>query len=162
MKEIYTRKHAYSFLFCVALGFDLLGIILHIILIIQKKDIISVMASIIVLPLLSLIFWFAYLIEKRSIIVIEADSITFHYHVFIKPKMKYNYKQGLKIFYSNIKEINTKLHKGDKILSADTNFYNLKLTNGTIITFTLFHFGKKQEKMIYENIKKTFYEYQKK
>lgn len=37
MKKIYTRKLAYSFLFCVALGFDLLGIISHIILIIQKK-----------------------------------------------------------------------------------------------------------------------------
>ena len=86
MKKIYTRQLAYSFLFCVALGFDLLGIISHIILIIQKKDIISVMASIIVLPLLSLIFWFAYLIEKRSIIIIETDSITFHYYVFVKPK----------------------------------------------------------------------------
>lgn len=156
MKKIYTRKLAYSFLFCVALGFDLLGIISHIILIIQKKDIISVMASIIVLPLLSLIFWFAYLIEKRSIIIIETDSITFHYYVFVKPKMKYNCKQGLKIFYNNINAINTKLHKGDKILSADTNFYNLELTNGTIITFTLFQFGKKQEKIIYENLKKFF------
>ncbi len=162
MKKIYTRKLAYSFLFCVALGFDLLGIISHIILIIQKKDIISVMASIIVLPLLSLIFWFAYLIEKRSIIIIETDSITFHYYVFVKPKMKYNCKQGLKIFYNNINAINTKLHKGDKILSADTNFYNLELTNGTIITFTLFQFGKKQEKIIYENLKKFFYESQKK
>ena len=162
MKKIYTRKLAYSFLFCVALGFDLLGIISHIILIIQKKDIISVMASIIVLPLLSLIFWFAYLIEKRSIIIIETDSITFHYYVFVKPKLKYNCKQGLKIFYNNINAINTKLHKGDKILSADTNFYNLELTNGTIITFTLFQFGKKQEKIIYENLKKFFYESQKK
>lgn len=120
------------------------------------------MASIIVLPLLSLIFWFAYLIEKRSIIIIETDSITFHYYVFVKPKMKYNCKQGLKIFYNNINAINTKLHKGDKILSADTNFYNLELTNGTIITFTLFQFGKKQEKIIYENLKKFFYESQKK
>lgn len=76
--------------------------------------------------------------------------------------MKYNCKQGLKIFYNNINAINTKLHKGDKILSADTNFYNLELTNGTIITFTLFQFGKKQEKIIYENLKKFFYESQKK
>lgn len=78
MEITYKRKISSSIFLCVALGFDLLGIVLHVISIVLEKDSISTLAVIIVFPLFSLIFWFVYLIEKRSVLTIGEDKITFH------------------------------------------------------------------------------------
>lgn len=79
--------------------------------------------------------------------------------MFTKPKLKYNHKDGLQIFYKDIKCISKDFHPGDKVFTADTNFYNIELNDGTKILFALFHFGRKQEQLIYEEILREFYKY---
>ena len=95
MKKVYSNKISQLIFLFVAIGFILLGIVLHISAIILHKDPVAIYASIIILPILSLIFWFGYYVEKSSTVEIDDESITFHYFVFTKPKIKYNSKWSL-------------------------------------------------------------------
>ena len=54
-----------------------------------------------------------------------------------------------------IGSIESKLYKGDGLISKDTNFHTLKLKDGTKITFTLYAYGKEAEKEIIEIIKRS-------
>ena len=55
---------------------------------------------------------------------------------------------------SEIRSIKSELQKGDGIVTKDTLFHTLTLTDGTRITFTLFAYGKNAENEILEVIKK--------
>ena len=154
MKKVYSNKISQLIFLFVAIGFILLGIVLHISAIILHKDPVAIYGSIIIFPTLSLIFWFAYYVEKSSTVEIDDESITFHYFVFTKPKIKYNSKKGLIINFDNIKKIYTEFHKGDMIYTGDTTFYYIILKDDTEIKFGLFRLGKKNEKEIYEVLNK--------
>ena len=108
---------------------------------------------------MSLIFWFSYYVEKSSTIEIDNESITFHYFVFTKPKIKYNSKKGLIISFGNIKKIYTAFHKVDMIYTGDTTFYYIILKDDTEIKFGLFRLGKKNEKEIYKVLKEHLEKY---
>ena len=149
MKKVYSNKISQLIFLFVAIGFILLGIVLHISAIILHKDLVAIYGSIIISPMLSLIFWFGYYVEKSSTVEIDNESITFHYFVFTKPKIKYNSKKGLIINFDNIKKIYTEFHKGD-FYSADTTFYYIILNDNTEIECGLSRLGKKNEKEIYK------------
>lgn len=149
MKKVYSNKISQLIFLSVAIGFILLGIVLHISAIILHKDPVAIYDSIIIFPILSLIFWFGYYVEKSSTVEIDDESITFHYFVFTKPKIKYNSKKGLIINFDNIKKIYTEFHKGD-FYSADTTFYYIILNDNTEIECGLSRLGKKNEKEIYK------------
>ena len=53
-----------------------------------------------------------------------------------------------------ISSIECVLYKGDRIVSKDTRFYSLKMKDGSIITFTLYAYGKKAEEEIISTLKK--------
>lgn len=110
MKKVYIGKISSYILFWVAIAFIVVGVIMHVSFILTQRDLVAIYGSIIIFPLLSIIFWLGYYIEK---------------------------------FYSE-------LSKGDLFFSADTTFYYIVLKNNTRIQFTLFNFGKKNEKEIYE------------
>ena len=55
---------------------------------------------------------------------------------------------------NEIASVESVFHKGDLIVSGDCFLHTLKLKNGTIITFTLYAYGKVAEKEIIETIKK--------
>lgn len=149
MKKVYSNKISQLIFLFVAIGFILLGIVLHISAIILHKDPVAIYASIIIFPILSLIFWFGYYVEKSSTVEIDNESITFHYFVFTKPKIKYSSKEGLIIKFDNIKKLFTEFHKRD-FYFADTTFYYIILNDNTEIKFGLFRLGKKNEKEIYK------------
>ena len=153
MKKVYSNKISQLIFLSVAIGFILLGIVLHISAIILHKDPVAIYASIIIFPILSLIFWFGYYVEKSSTVEIDDESITFYYFVFTKPKIKYNSKKGLIINFDNIKKIYTEFHKRD-FYSADTTFYYIILNDNTEIECGLSRLGKKNEKEIYEVLNK--------
>lgn len=159
MESKYKKNHTCRILFFIALSLDLIGMILSTLLLLLKKDTFIVIVSLILFFWLSLIFWITYFIEKRSILIIQEDQVIFYYHVFSKPKIKYNHKNGYSIFYKDISNISHDLHKGDGFVSANTTFYHIQFNDGKTISFTLFQFGKKQEKLIFENLLKTFYQY---
>ena len=52
-----------------------------------------------------------------------------------------------------ISSVESKFHKGDKIISDDCFFYTFRLKDGTSITITLYAYGKEAEKEILETIK---------
>ncbi len=53
----------------------------------------------------------------------------------------------------DVGSVESKFHKGDKIISDDCFFYTLRLKDGTSITVTLYAYGKDAEKEIWETIK---------
>ena len=152
-EKVYSNKILQLIFLSVAIGFILLGIVLHISAIILHKDPVAIYASIIIFPILSLIFWFGYYVEKSGTVEIDDESITFHYFVSTKPKIKYNSKKGLIINFDNIKKIYTEFHKRD-FYSADTTFYYIILNDNTEIECGLSQLGKKNEKEIYEVLNK--------
>ena len=54
---------------------------------------------------------------------------------------------------NEIASLESKFHKGDKIISDDCFFYTFKLKDGTSITVTLYAYGEEAEKEILETIK---------
>ncbi len=89
--------------------------------------------------LLGVIFLIGYLAEKSRSLIIDTDTITF-------PRgAEKNGKTVLQKTIVKICEINSvesKFHKGDKIISGDCYFYTLQLNDGTNITVTLYAYGK--------------------
>lgn len=150
MKKVYICKISSYILFWVAIAFIVVGVIMHVSSILTQRDLVAIYGSIIIFPLLSIIFWLGYYIEKSKKLIIDSTYIVFKYIVFTKPKVKYNVKEGLKIHFKDIEKFYSELSKGDLFFSADTTFYYIVLKNNTRIQFTLFNFGKKNEKEIYE------------
>lgn len=141
-----------------AILLDLIGIVGHIVSIIINNDPVAIYASIIIFPLFSLFFWFGFYIEKTSTFVFEEDQIVIHFYVMSKPKIKYNQKQGLFIKYKDIVNLETEYHPGDLFFTDDTTLYHLELIDGSKISFTLFRYGKKNEKEIYNTLKDKIFE----
>lgn len=154
MKQVYSNKMLQYIYISIALGFDILGIASHVLSTLLDKDIITIYGAIIVFPLISLIFWFGYYIEKHATLVIDIDTIPFHYYVSSKPKIKYSLKKGLKIHIKDIRKVYIEFYKGDVIFISDTIFSFIILNNDTKIQTNIHRLGKKKEKKIYEVLNK--------
>ena len=61
-------------------------------------------------------------------------------------------RQALKALGCDIGSVESKFHKGDKLISDDCFFYTLRLKDGTSVTVTLYAYGKEAEKEIWETI----------
>ena len=100
--------------------------------------------------LLGIIFFSCFIAEKSRALIINADQITFPRGVEINGKTVF---QKTTIQTTQIRSVETKFYPGDGVIAKDTNFYTLRLKDGTSVTFTLYAYGKEAEKEIWETIK---------
>ena len=82
--------------------------------------------------------------------IINADQITFPRGAEINGKTVF---QKTTIQSKQIRSVEIKFQPGDGIIAKDTNFYTLRLKDGTRVTFTLYAYSKEAEKEILETIK---------
>lgn len=101
--------------------------------------------------LMSILFLSCFLAERSRALVIDADKITFPRGADRNGKIVF---QKTVIQLDEICSIESKFHKGDKIISGDCFFHTLKLKDGTKVTVTLYAYGKEAEKEILETIQK--------
>ena len=100
--------------------------------------------------LLGIIFFSCFIAEKSRALIINADQITFPRGSEINGKTVF---QKTTIQTTQIRSVETKFYPGDGVIAKDTNFYTLRLKDGTRVTFTLYAYGKEAEKEILETIK---------
>ena len=100
--------------------------------------------------LLGTIFFSCFIAEKSRALIINADQITFPRGAEINGKTVF---QKTTIQTTQIRSVETKFCPGDGVIAKDTNFYTLRLKDGTSVTFTLYAYGKEAEKEILETIK---------
>jgi len=98
------------------------------------------------------IFLSCFFAEKSSVLIIDPDKITFPRGAEKNGKTVFG-KTVVKI--RQINSVESKFHKGDRIISGDCFFHTLKLKDGTNITVTLYAYGKEAEKEILETIKRS-------
>ena len=99
---------------------------------------------------LGIIFFICFIAEKSRALIINADQITFPRGAEINGKTVF---QKTTIQTTQIRSVETKFYPGDGVIAEDTNFYTLRLKDGTSVTFTLYAYGKEAEKEILETIK---------
>ena len=95
------------------------------------------------------LFLCCYLAEKSRTLIIDADNIILPRGAEINGKTVF---RKTVVSFSEINSLESKLRKGDGLLSKDTNFYTLVLTDSTKITITLYAYGKQAEREILETI----------
>ena len=100
--------------------------------------------------LLGAIFFGCFLAEKSRTLIIDTDKMIFPRGAEINGKTVFC-KTVVRI--CDIGSVESKLHKGDKIITNDCFFYTLRLKDGTRVTVTLYAYGKEAEKEIWETIK---------
>ena len=100
--------------------------------------------------LLGILFFSCFLAEKSRALIINADQITFPRGAEINGKTVF---QKTTIQTTQIRSVETKFYPGDGVIAKDTDFYTLRLKDGTSVTFTLYAYGKAAEKEILETIK---------
>ena len=100
--------------------------------------------------LLGIIFFSCFIADKSRALIINADQITFPRGAEINGKTVF---QKTAVKTKQIRSVETKFYPGDGAIAKDTNFYTLRLKDGTRVTFTLYAYGKEAEKEIFETIK---------
>ena len=100
--------------------------------------------------LLGILFFSCFLAEKSRALIINADQITFPRGAEINGKTVF---QKTTIQTTQIRSVETKFYPGDGVIAKDTDFYTLRLKDGTSVAFTLYAYGKEAEKEILETIK---------
>lgn len=100
--------------------------------------------------LLGILFFSCYLAEKSRTLVIDGDKMIFPRGADKNGKMVFQ-KTAVKL--DEICAVESRLRRGDKLLTEDTYFHALTLKDGTRITVTLYEYGKDSEKEILEMIK---------
>ncbi len=100
--------------------------------------------------LLGVIFLACFLAEKSRALIIDADKIVFPRGTEKNGKTVF---QKTVVRICDIGSVESKLRKGDTIISDDCFFYTFRLKDGTSITVTLYAYGKEAEKEILETIK---------
>ena len=100
--------------------------------------------------LLGVIFLACFLAEKSRVLIIDTDKIIFPRGAERNGKTVF---QKTVVRICDLSSVESKFHKGDKIISDDCFFYTFKLKDGTSITVTLYAYGKEAEKEILETIK---------
>ena len=97
-----------------------------------------------------IIFYIALFAEKSRWLTIDADEIVLPRGADHDGKMSF---ERTVVRMDEIVSVESKLLKGDQITTADCFLHTLHLKNGTKITFTLYAYGKEEEKEIIETIK---------
>ena len=100
--------------------------------------------------LLGIIFFSCFIADKSRALIINADQITFPRGAEINGKTVF---QKTTIQTTQICSVETKFCPGDGVIAKDTNFYTLRLKDGTSVTFTLYAYGEEAKKEILETIK---------
>ncbi len=101
--------------------------------------------------LMSILFLSCFLAEKSRYLTVNDGRIILSRGAAKNGKMSLH---RTIINMGEISSIESKLYKGDGIISQDTYFHILSLKDGSKITFTLFVYGKKAEEEIVETIRK--------
>ena len=94
-------------------------------------------------------FLSCFLAEKSRALIIDTEKVIFPRGADKNGKMVFK-KTTVKL--CDINSVDTKLHKGDGIISKDTSFHTINLKDGTTITVTLYAYGKEAETEIVETI----------
>ena len=140
-----TKVLAIVVLICVAVV--LIGIILAFA---GAKNIGLSFGFILLGGLLGVIFLACFLAEKSRALIIDTDKIIFPRGAERNGKTVF---QKTVVRICDLSSIESKFHKGDKIISDDCFFYTFRLKDGTSITITLYAYGKEAEKEILKTIK---------
>ncbi|MBE6932185.1 MAG: hypothetical protein E7464_02220 [Ruminococcaceae bacterium] len=101
--------------------------------------------------LLGMLFLICYLAERTRVLSIDNEKIILPRGVSINGKMVF---QKTVVKWSEIGSVKSNFLPGDKIISEDCFFHTLGLKDGRKVTFTLFSYGKDEEKDILETIKR--------
>lgn len=101
--------------------------------------------------LLGIVFLSCYLAEKSRVLIIDEDKIIFPRGASVDGKMVFG-KTVVRI--SEIQSVETVYHRGDGLISKDTNFYALRLSDGRKVAVTLYAYGDDQAKEILDIIRK--------
>lgn len=112
------------------------------------------MASIVMIALggvFGILFLICFLAEKSRALIIDTEKIIFPRGADKNGKMVF---QKTTVKLCDINSVDTKLYKGDGIISKDTSFHTINLKDGTTITVTLYAYGKEAENEILETIKR--------
>ncbi len=102
--------------------------------------------------LLGILFFCCFLAEKSRGLIIDTEKIIFPRGAEKNGRMVL---QKTVVRFCDISSVDTKLYRGDGVISKDTFFYTIKLKDGTKITVTLYAYGKEAEKEILEAIKRS-------
>ena len=140
-----TKVLAILVLICVAVV--LIGIILAFA---GAKNIGLPFGFILLGGLLGVIFLACFLAEKSRALIIDTDKIIFPRGAERNGKTVF---QKTVVRICDLSSVESKFHKGDKIISDDCFFYTFRQKDGTSITITLYAYGKEAEKEILETIK---------
>ena len=100
---------------------------------------------------ISILFLACFLAEKSRVFIIDDDKIIIPRGAIKNEKLSF---QRTVINIDEIGSVESKLHKGDGLISKDTYFHILTLKDDIKITFTLYAYGKEEEKEILEIINK--------
>ena len=90
--------------------------------------------------LLGIIFFSCFIAEKGRILIIDADQIIFPSGAEINGKTVF---QKTTIQLKHIRSVEIKFQPGDGVIAKDTNFYTLRLKDGTRVTVILLFRTKK-------------------
>ena len=101
--------------------------------------------------LLSILFIACCLAEGSRYLIIDDEKIDLPRGVDINGKTVLKRTVAA---IDGISSIESVLRKGDRIVTKDTIFYSLRMKDGSIITFTLYAYGKKAEEEIISTLKK--------
>ena len=111
-------------------------------------------ASIVMIALggvFGILFLIFFLAEKSRALIIDTEKIIFPRGADKNGKIVF---QKTTVKLCDINSVDTKLYKGDGIISKDTSFHTINLKDGTKITVTLYAYGKEAENEILETIKR--------
>lgn len=112
------------------------------------------MVSIVMIALggvFGILFLICFLAEKSRALIIDTEKIIFPRGAVKNGKIVF---QKTTVKLCDINSVDTKLYKGDGIISKDTSFHTINLKDGTTITVTLYAYGKEAENEILETIKR--------
>ena len=112
------------------------------------------MTSIVMIALggvFGILFLICFLAEKSRALIIDTEKIIFPRGADKNGKIVF---QKTTVKLCDINSVDTKLYKGDGIISKDTSFHTINLKDGTKITVTLYAYGKEAENEILETIKR--------
>ena len=101
--------------------------------------------------LLDIILMPCYFAEKSRTLIIDTDQIIFPRGARRDGKIV---SGKTVVSLCDIRSVESRLHKGIKLLTKDCFFYTLTLKDGTSITVTLYAYGKEAEKEIWASIQK--------
>ena len=99
---------------------------------------------------LSILFIGCYLAERSRYLIIDDAIIDLPRGAILNGKMVF---KRIAIDIDDISSIESKLLKGDRIVTKNGHFYSLRMKDKSIITFTLYAYGKKSETDIVTTIR---------